>query len=363
VGEDGAWGHRVRRVLGVKQPVGPDAAELVDALFRVLLGREADDEARAFFIETVESGYSLLEVVDWVAHSEEAVRKLPKTTMLADLREYLWARPQPARTAFFLHVMKTGGTALREALLRVTADRYVLTDILLDELVCLPDYVLARASLVAGHLPFEAVNLLPGDPLVFTIVRDPVERTVSHYWHLRGAPWVATECPDFSLEEFVESPRWATLASNYQARYLTHEIGIAGAWVEWSPVERFAEQLPHLGEGSAHKLQTLFDSVPLALEGDRLEKAALARLDEIELVGISERLDPLFREIAAFFGENDPAPVDRTNVGVDRPAVADVPPSLVQRIREVNHADLALYDRACERVAAGSMAAKNPSTA
>lgn len=363
MGQDRGWGDRVRHVLGRTRETRPDAAELVDALFRVLLGREADDEARAFFIETVESGHSLLEVVDWIARSEEAVRRLPKTTVLAELREWLWARPRPERAAFFLHVMKTGGTALREALFRVTAGRFVLTDILLDELVCIPDYVLGRASLVAGHLPFEAAGLLPGDPLVFTIVRDPVERTVSHFWHIRGMPWVEDECPELSLEEFVESPRWSALASNYQARYLTHEIDLKGAWVDWSPVERFAEQLPHLGEGSAHKLQTLFDSMPLTLEGDRLEKAALARLDEIELVGISERLDPLYRALAAFFGEHDPEPVERRNVGVDRPAVADVPPSLVQRIREVNHADLALYERACERVAAESMAAKNSSTA
>ena len=76
------------------------------------------------------------------------------------------------------------------------------------------------------------------------MLRDPVDRSLSHYWQLSINPDVQAESPGFSLEEFVESPRWNTLCRDYQARQLAHRVDLANAGKTYAPAVRFASLGP-----------------------------------------------------------------------------------------------------------------------
>jgi hypothetical protein len=89
--------------------------------------------------------------------------------------------------AFFLHLMRTGGTALKGRLRRAVGDdalypsaQNLKVDVMsVDRLT--EQYAAGRNRLrvVAGHFPLCVVELL-GDPFsTFTILRDPVERSLS----------------------------------------------------------------------------------------------------------------------------------------------------------------------------------------
>jgi hypothetical protein len=254
--------------------------------------------------------------------------------------------PLDGRPVFVLHIMKTGGTSLVDGLRRLVAPRGFLTDIFLDDLVSVPPYVLEQVALIAGHLGYEARQLVPPRFTTCVVLRDPVERTLSHYAHLRRDPTVTGESPDFSLEEFLDSPRWCTLAHNYQTRQLVHEVRLADAWKGFSPEDAFRDLGPTFPAEQKLPLQSLFDCSPLSVPRDELLEQARRRLDTVEFVGVTEHLDALFAKVARSWGVPSPGPLPRLQVGDgQRPQAAELPRPLVERIEDSTTVDRELYER------------------
>jgi len=144
---------------------------------------------------------------------------------------------------YFLHIMKTGGTALTTALAQINNSHasVSVTDLFLDQFVTRDAEQWRAVGFVTGHLPWEARELLPADTRTLTVLRDPVDRTLSHYWQLSVNPDVLAESPGFSLEEFVDSPRWNTLCRDYQARQLAHRVDLANAGKTYAPAGAWAK--------------------------------------------------------------------------------------------------------------------------
>lgn len=331
------------------------AAEMLACLYRGVLDRCPDEPGFRQYCAGVHEGLPWEEVVRSFVESQEAT-----LIHLRTVREGLWdARPtQGGRPLLFLHVMKTGGTTISDALRRLLRPELCLTGLYLDHLVGLPSYVVEKLALIAGHLPFEAVELLPGDVTICTVVRDPVERTLSHWAHLNRDP--ATSSPPLgdadhyqrhaggglTLEEFVESPHWQQLWCNHQSRQLVRRAGVAGAWESFSPRQRLEAAGIACPPGFPHPLQMFFEcSPPIGPERD-LERVALERLESVELLGLTEQLDLFFEKVAAFLGKSPAPALPRLNAAPDRPRQAEVPTRLLARIREGNAADLALHDKA-----------------
>jgi hypothetical protein len=320
--------------VGPSSPPAP-AADVVTALYSALLGRAPDEEGLAHHTATLENGASAADIAAALWSSQEAGHQA--------------AAPLEGPPVFVLHIMKTGGTSLVEGLRALASPRPCLTGIFLDELVLMPRYVLERVPLVAGHLGYEARTLLPSEFVTCVVLREPVERTLSHYGHLRRNPEVIAECPDFSLEQFVHSPRWRTLCGNYQARQLVHEIGLGGAWVDFSPEDKFRSLGPPFPPEHRLPLQSFFDCSPLSFGADELLARARERLAAIELVGVTEQLDALSASLAHAWGTQDPPPLPRLQVGEHRLRAGDVPGPLLDAIREETAVDRALYEEARRR--------------
>ena len=258
---------------------------------------------------------------------------------------------------FFMHIMKTGGTALGTALAHLNDGAHAgasVTGIFLDQFVLRDPRQWGEVGFVTGHLPWEARELLPPATRTLTVFRDPVDRSLSHYWQLSTNPDVQAESPGFTLEEYVESPRWNTLCRDYQARQLAHRVDLANAGKSYAPAERFASLGPPFPPEHQYPLQSLFDCSPLALTGDDLERVALRSLSEIEFVGVTEHLDALYREVAErVWSVDDPPVLERENPSHDRPRRATVSVELVRRIEEMTVVDHALYEEARRRAPSG----------
>ena len=252
-----------------------------------------------------------------------------------------------------MHIMKTGGTALTTALARLCTAANAgesVTEIFLDQFVTRDPKQWNDVGFVTGHLPWEVRELLPPATRAVTILRDPVDRTLSHYWQLSINPDVHAESPNFSLEEFVASPRWNTLCRDYQARQLAHRVDLAHAGKTYAPADRFASLGPPFPREHEYPLQSLFDCSPLTLAGADLERAALAALSEIEFVGVTEHLDSLYREVAGqVWAPPDLPPLGRENTASDRPRRETIPADLLRTIEAMTAVDHALYDAARRR--------------
>jgi hypothetical protein len=253
------------------------------------------------------------------------------------------AEPPESPPILFVHVMKTAGTTLMRNL-RETYEieeiyPYRPLDIRYDEgrveierhlsvpyLLALPEERHDRIKVYTGHFPYLVRELLPRPVVAVTVLRHPVDRTISLLRQFRRkASWLGEVAPrspvtGLTLEEVYEHPLvYAPLVHNHMTKIFSMSI----------------EDDP----------QTYMDVIDV--DAARLARAK-ENLSDVEVVGLIECYDEFLDEVEARFGwkivrgarknatpESDIQPVDA---------------GLRRRIAEDNALDVELYEHACELV-------------
>ena len=115
---------------------------------------------------------------------------------------------------FFVHVMKTGGTTFRRHIeeqlgahrvypnAEDASDRFTAYTSV-QRLKDIPTQRWDRLDAVAAHLPYFASTVLEQPFVTATILRDPVERTISH---LRNSVRTDPKCQGMTLEQVYDHP-------------------------------------------------------------------------------------------------------------------------------------------------------------
>jgi hypothetical protein len=238
-------------------------------------------------------------------------------------------------TLVFLHLPKTGGTSLRSALrvaYRADEAAFIYGARDLDEAMtqerfeALPDERLRSLRLVMGHVKF-GLHVRIGRPCRYVaLIRDPVERVVSLYYHYRNLPGIRFAGPGhrerlrlrwkrISLEDWVF--REARIAAdNLMVR------NIAG-----SATAPFGQCSEALYEQALRNVDQHFAAL-LVCEDMARSVSVLSRIIERDL----------------------PA-VGRENANPRRPALEGIEPAVIARIRDLNRFDLRLHELARDRLA------------
>ena len=164
---------------------------------------------------------------------------------------------------------------------------------------------LRKIELFMDHY-FYGIHELFDRPVTYlTMLRHPVERTLSHHQH-----WVARHGLRTSLRDVVENNRPASI-DNRQTRQI-----VGG-----------------LNDGRDIR------EVPL---DDDLFGLAKEHLRSFEWVGVTEKFDESLVTLQARFGIRDVS-YRRVNVGEGRVRREDVPPDIIRRIENVNRYDDELW--------------------
>lgn len=229
--------------------------------------------------------------------------------------------PQPRY--FFVHLQKTAGTALFRRLRHAVGTDAVYP---LPAEQGTPEVVLDVAHLrrrleelgpqvevVTGHFPLCTTEVLPGSFRTFTVLRDPVERTLSFLRHQREVePRFATA----SLEEIYADPvATGGLVTNHMVKML-------------------AMTAAEMTDGAL---------TPLAVDDRRLADACHNLEHRIDVMGLQERFEDFCTDLGAGFGWDLGPPVF-----MNRTAPADASAGLRDRIRVDNDHDVRLYRFALE---------------
>ena len=227
---------------------------------------------------------------------------------------------------FVAHMQKTAGTSLRDRLRATFTDAEIYpneTDgpdarhavISVRHLQQRWAVRGEKIRLLTGHFPVRTVELLDAPFVTVTVLRHPVDRTLSFLRHQavrrqRGA----TE--DTPLVEIYEDPfRFDAMIHNHIVRMLS-----------LAPAE--------MGPGDG-----VLTTVPYTRERLDQAKEALATLD---LFGLQEHFDDFCDELSGRYGLDLGTPL-RTNTTES----GEAPPGLAERIAEDNALDMELYDYAC----------------
>jgi Sulfotransferase family len=216
----------------------------------------------------------------------------------------------------FVHLPKTAGTTLTRILQRqygCTAVLELYDSTCGEELRTLPGSQISRIQAVIGHFQFGAHVFVSRPSTYITLLRDPVERVISHYYFVRRQPdhylYAAAQAMD--VREFVTALDSAE-PNNDQTRLL------AG---------------------------TMLASHPDADWGRMLNAAKANLRNHFTVVGLVEEFDRSLILMQRALGWRLPL-YSRENTGRNRPPHQPISEHTLQTIRDYNQADIALYEYA-----------------
>jgi len=244
---------------------------------------------------------------------------------------------------YFLHIPKTGGLSVSLWLKRQIGESHTCAAITWDELIRIDPSELRRCRLFCGHFGIDLKRFLHGSLRTVTVLRDPVERTISHYHHVYRDTYhpchrrVVRE----SLDEFVQNPDNWPMIDNFQARYL---VGTPVNITNYSA--RFDRSDSKLG-----RLSVLSEDARFLLDpGYVREKSREVIEREITVIGTTEQLPEFLSSVAQEFSLPLPRPEDVPFINVAPLPVRDVQVASKTRdiIRELTPIDQELWN-SCRR--------------
>lgn len=229
---------------------------------------------------------------------------------------------------FFVHVMKTSGSTFRSHLHDLFPggfypDHFVppgpahLDNLMVQRVVGLAPEVHERITAYAGHFPFVVPSMIDPDLVTLTILRDPVDRIISHLKHCKR---MEPQHQEHSLEEIYDDPwTFPMLLHNHQ-------------------VKVFAMTRDD-------KLESVMDVVDI--DGDRV-RTAMEHLRQVDVLGFTVDHASFLDECTRRYGLTFKATRGPWRVAREGWEVSD---ALRRRIEADNERDREFYELAREHAA------------
>jgi len=248
------------------------------------------------------------------------------------------------RPLYFLHINKTAGTtitaAFTECMRRKGAERFLMRERVcgpqeFEGLGTLPPNRFDSYSLYRGHFGLILPQLLNRPCHIVTVLRDPVQRIISHFHHIQRSPdrvfYQRITENKMSLMDCLDDEEIAPVFWNMQARHL--------GWMPDKPKEKLAQFNYEPWDNP--------QSLPCKTDETTLIQCARRTLDEADVVGITEQLPKFFNALNEEFQLDLKPPSEHRMVGN---YAAEYNPEERERIKEFCILDQEIYDYALARV-------------
>jgi hypothetical protein len=234
------------------------------------------------------------------------------------------------RRFFYVHVQKAAGTEVRERLKRHFPPGTMYPDRTDGDLIGVAPQVSVRQLLarwavrrdqieiITGHFPYATAALLDADFVTLSVLREPVERVLSHLRHHRK---LAPETRDLSLEALYDEVLTPEFFHNHMVKMFSltaDEVAESAALDRWAFLK-------------------VIDLTPSRLID------AKANVERIDVLGLQDRLEEFCAELSARFGWDLGAPLH-----ANRTPAEDAPLALRKRIAADNSLDAELWEHARE---------------
>jgi hypothetical protein len=184
-----------------------------------------------------------------------------------------------------------------------------------------PEVERHQIDVLMGHQHFGMHQWLRPGARYVTMLRDPIDRCISHYYYVLRKP-------DHHLHQ----------------RVVDANMSLVDYFLQRTTIELDNDQVRWLNE-DGHRC------VPYGhVTREMLDTAKRRIAEDIEVVGLSERFDESLQLLADHFGWEN-VEYTPTNVTPNRPRSQDVEPRALEVIEECNQFDRELYEFAAQLLA------------
>ena len=243
---------------------------------------------------------------------------------------------------YFLHIPKTAGTSL----INIVENNFDYKQIYLERLwprlfENLPEN-LANFKLIRGHFGYWIYKLLPKAPITLTILRDPIEQTLSLHDHqlrafnARDKEALVTH-KDQSLEEIFDIPRLRLIFTNHQIRHLTLDMD----------VNSLINAIKDKGK-LTKEIRRLYGPKLITKKQEELLKIAKERLSQFAYFGIAEKFEESMFLLYFTFGWFPIRIMPKLNIASNRKKIDYLPNETAAKLKELTRFDTQLYQYALE---------------
>lgn len=236
---------------------------------------------------------------------------------------YLASSKRP-RKILFDHLPKCGGSSLHAYLEKEYPQRKIFS---IDggnpqesaaKFKSLPQAKRYAYDLVKGHIANQLIEFAHPACLKVTILREPVDRIVSHYYYAKSTPehylYPKIRKSGMSLESYASSG----ISTELRNWYTTHFSGLSIEAAEANPE-------------------------------DAIENAMKVLLNDYDIVGLLENYSSFAERLRQQAGLRYQYQNEKVNPTQGRVSINDVPKSTIRVIEQINHLDVVLYRKIARR--------------
>lgn len=254
-----------------------------------------------------------------------------------------WCKPksqQPLAVTFdrplcFLHIPKTGGITVRRFLSQKFPEdqTYDVAAVPSQDVRALYD---SRQYLAyVSHIPYPWFRQLPRMPLMFTILRDPCDRAVSHFYFVR---------------QLIEQQLQTQQVPEIHAKVCACDFG---EFLRSEPIRSqifFGELQTRMfaNPGPCWQLSDFEPNNPIPTLTRDDVRIAKQRLKECIVVGLSHRLLESIQLVCDAFGWERPNQIGIENATTNRPQVEQLDAGTLRLLRQITACDQELFDYAIQ---------------
>jgi hypothetical protein len=203
---------------------------------------------------------------------------------------------------YFLHIPKTAGSSITEWLTQRVGTTATCPAKTWDQLVVeLAECGIENYRLFAGHFGWGLDEIL-GRPLrTFTVFRDPLERTISHYRHVHRDRYHPRHnaVKNQTFADFITDVENRPMIENFQARYLVKNV------VDPMRLVRCLDR-----DMTKHnRLSTASEESRYLFDKSYVRETSIRHFDSLEVVGVTSEVDEFLASIASKFHFLDAPPI------------------------------------------------------